>query len=137
MLRRIKRIRKIPVNLPWYWQKSFSICLYIKRTIHINHQPRFKRIREKMQIALENRKKVVIDSPRSLFKRKNKVEEGRASSSRMMREQESTNLRADKMMRGRMEPFAMTIMVRVMPTIVQSVKQIVVIPQMTSPQKDG
>jgi hypothetical protein len=46
-------------------------------------------------------------------------------------------LRADKMMRGRMEPFAMTIMVRVMPTIVQSVKQIVVIPQMTSPQKDG
>jgi hypothetical protein len=27
MLRRIRGIRKIPINLPWYWQKSFRICL--------------------------------------------------------------------------------------------------------------
>jgi hypothetical protein len=37
-----------------------------------------KRTREEMQITLENKKKVTIDFPRSAFKRKNKVEEGRA-----------------------------------------------------------
>jgi hypothetical protein len=31
-----------------------------------------------MQTTLENRKKATIDSPRSVFKRKNKVEEGGA-----------------------------------------------------------
>ncbi len=31
--------------------------------------------REEMQITLENRKKVAINSPRNAFKRKNKVEE--------------------------------------------------------------
>jgi hypothetical protein len=38
---------------------------------------------------LENRKKVITDSPRNAFKKKNKVEEGRTSDSRMKREQES------------------------------------------------
>jgi hypothetical protein len=31
-----------------------------------------------MQTTLENRKKATIDSPRNVFKRKNKVEEGGA-----------------------------------------------------------
>jgi hypothetical protein len=35
---------------------------------------------------LENRKKVTTDSPRSVFKRKNKVEEGGALGSGMKRE---------------------------------------------------
>jgi hypothetical protein len=39
-----------------------------------------------MQIALENRKKVVADFPRSALKKKNKVEEGRALCLEMKRE---------------------------------------------------
>jgi hypothetical protein len=35
--------------------------------------------REEMQTTLENRKKAIVDFQRSVFKRKNKVEEGRAS----------------------------------------------------------
>jgi hypothetical protein len=46
-----------------------------------------------MQIALENREKVATDFPRSALKRKNKVEEGRASGLGVKREHESTNLR--------------------------------------------
>jgi len=45
---------------------------------------------------LENRKKVATYSPRSVFKTKNKVEEGRALRSGVKKEQESTNLRAQK-----------------------------------------
>jgi hypothetical protein len=37
---------------------------------------KIKRIREEMKTTLENRKKVVADSPRSAFKRKKKIEEG-------------------------------------------------------------
>jgi len=44
----------------------------------------------------------------------------------MKREYESIDLRAQKMMRGRVEPF-------VMPTMVHEAKQIIVVPQMTSP----
>jgi hypothetical protein len=44
MLRSIRGIRKIHVNLPWYSQKSFNICLYIKRTIHRNLRPRLKEL---------------------------------------------------------------------------------------------
>jgi hypothetical protein len=36
--------------------------------------------KEEMWTSLENRKKVVTHSPKSAFKRKNKVEEGGASS---------------------------------------------------------
>jgi hypothetical protein len=53
-----------------------------------------------MQTTLENIKKVVADSPRSAFERKNKVEEGRTSGSRVKREQENTDVRAQRMMRG-------------------------------------
>jgi len=45
-----------------------------------------KRIREEMLRALENIKKIVVDSSRNAFKRKNKVEEGRVLGSRMKRE---------------------------------------------------
>jgi hypothetical protein len=39
-----------------------------------------------MKTTLENRKKAVVDSSRSALKRKNIIEEGRASGSRMKRE---------------------------------------------------
>jgi hypothetical protein len=39
-----------------------------------------------MQKTLENKKKATIDSPISAFKRKNKVEEGRASGLGVKRE---------------------------------------------------
>jgi hypothetical protein len=45
-----------------------------------------KRTREEMETTLENRKKATIDSPKSDLKRKNRVEEGGTSSSRMKRE---------------------------------------------------
>jgi hypothetical protein len=44
-----------------------------------------KRTREKVQTTLENKKKVVIDSSKSAFKMKNKVEEGGALGSRVKR----------------------------------------------------
>jgi hypothetical protein len=47
-----------------------------------------------MQTTLENKNKVVADSPRSALKRKNKVEEKGASCLRVKKEQESTNVRA-------------------------------------------
>jgi hypothetical protein len=53
-----------------------------------------KRIKEEMQTTLENKKKVVVDFPKSAFKRKNKVEEGRASSLGVKKEHENTYLRA-------------------------------------------
>jgi len=81
-----------------------------------------------MQITLENKKKVVADFPRSALKRKNKVEERRALSSKVKKEQESTNLRAPKMMRVRVEPSAV-------PIVVHIVKLSAVVPHMTSPQE--
>jgi len=44
------------------------------------HKPstKVKRTREEMLIALANRKKIVVDFPRSALKRKNRVEEGGA-----------------------------------------------------------
>ncbi len=88
-----------------------------------------------MQIALKNKKKATIDSPRNVFKRKNKVEEGGASGLRVKREQDSINLRAQKMMRGRVEPFVVPTMVTIVLIVVQEIKQTLAIPQMTSPQE--
>jgi hypothetical protein len=68
-----------------------------------------------MQIALENRKEVAANFPRSNFKKKNRVEEGGALGSKMKREQEITNLEAHKMMKGRVEPSTVPIVIRVMP----------------------
>jgi len=64
---------------------------------------------EEMQTTLENKTKVVANSPRNVVKRKNIVEEVGASSSRMEREQKSIDVKAHKMMKGRVEPFAMPI----------------------------
>jgi hypothetical protein len=69
-----------------------------------------------MQTSLEN-KKVATNSPRSVLKRKNKVEEGRALGSGMNREH-VTYVRAQKMMRGKVEPFRVPIMVHAMPIAV-------------------
>ncbi len=60
--------------------------------------------------------------------RKNKVEEGGTLSLGMKREHQSTYVRAQKMMRGRMEPSAM-------PIVVQAAKQTTKVPQMTTPQE--
>jgi hypothetical protein len=99
------------------------------------HKPpaKVKRTREEMQTTLEKRKKVAIDFPRSALKKKNRVEEGGTSCSRVRREQESTNLRAQKMIRGIAEPFAMPMVVKTMPIVVHIVKHVTKIPQMTSP----
>jgi hypothetical protein len=90
MLKRIRGIKKIPINLPWYWQNSFNICLCIKWKIHRNHQPRLKRTREVMQTTLKNKKKVVANSTISAFKMKNKVEERGVLGSIVKKEQETT-----------------------------------------------
>jgi hypothetical protein len=71
-----------------------------------------------MQTTLENRKKATTDFPRNVFKRKNKVEEGGVLGSRMKREHENTYLRPQKMMRGKMEPFVVPTVVRVVPIVV-------------------
>ncbi len=88
-----------------------------------------------MQTTLENKKKVATDFSRNAFKRKNKVEEGKASSLGVKKENECTNLKAHKMMRGRVEQFAIPIVVKVVPLMVQVIKQTTVVPQMTSPQE--
>jgi hypothetical protein len=50
--------------------------------------------KEKIQTTLENRKEAITDSPRNVFKTKNKVEKGGASSSRMKREHDNIKGRA-------------------------------------------
>jgi hypothetical protein len=65
-----------------------------------------------METTLENKKKAIANSPRNALKRKNKVEEGGASSSRMKREHESTNLSAQKIMKGIVEPFTVLTVVK-------------------------
>jgi chemotaxis regulatin CheY-phosphate phosphatase CheZ len=81
-----------------------------------------------MQTTLENKKKATTNSPRSVHKRKNKVEEGKALGSRMKKEHENTKPKAQKMMRGKVEP-------SIMPLVVHVTKQIAKVPQMTSPQE--
>ncbi len=53
----------------------------------------------------------------------------------MKREQKKKNLKAQKMMRGRVEPSIVPTMVRVVLIVVQVIKQTIEIPHMTSPQK--
>ncbi len=87
-----------------------------------------------MQITLERRKKVTLDFLRSVLKRKNRVEGG-TSCSRVKKEHDSTNLKAQKMMRGVLEPFVVQIVVRTMQPMVHAIKQIAEVPQMTSPHE--
>jgi hypothetical protein len=63
-------------------------------------------------------KKAATYSRRSVFKKKNKVEEGGSSSSRVKKEHENTNLKAQKVMRGRVEPSIVPTMVRAVPLMV-------------------
>ncbi len=88
-----------------------------------------------MQTSLQNRKKVVANSSRSVFNRKNRVEEGGASCTGMKRDHDSTEAKAQKMMRGRVEPFIMPIVVQAVPTMVHATRQITKVSQMTSPQE--
>jgi hypothetical protein len=99
-----------------------------------------KRTREEMLTTFENIKKALANSSKSALKRKNKVEEGGALVSRMKREHESIYLKAQKIMRGKVEPFAVPIVVRAMPTVVRGVpivvhvvKQTTEVPHMTFP----
>ncbi len=73
---------------------------------------------------MENRKKALIDSPRSVHKKKNRVEEGEALSSRVKKEHENIEPKAQKMMIGRVEP-------SIMPLVVHATKQVAKVPQMT------
>ncbi len=84
--------------------------------------------REEMQRTMENKKKTTTNSPRSAFKRKNNVEEGGASYLGEKKEHESTYTKAQKMMKGIMEPYVMPTLVRVVPTMVQAVRQTSTIP---------
>jgi hypothetical protein len=56
-----------------------------------------------MQTTFENKKKAATNFPRSVLRNKNKVKERGASSLGMKKEQESTNVRAQKMMKGKVE----------------------------------
>jgi hypothetical protein len=67
---------------------------------------------------MENRKKVVANSLKSALKRKNKVEEGGVLGSGMKKEQGSINVKAKKMMKGRVEPSTVLIVLRVVPIVV-------------------
>jgi hypothetical protein len=69
-------------------------------------------------------KKDTTDSPKSVLNKKNKVEEGGALGFKVKREQESIDIRAQKMMRDRGEPSIMLTMVHAMLIVVQVAKQI-------------
>jgi hypothetical protein len=71
-----------------------------------------------MKTTLENIKKAIAKCLINAFKRKNKVEEVGASGSRVKKEHDNTNLRAQKMMKGIMEPSVVPIVVRVVLTLV-------------------
>ncbi len=98
----------------------------IKRGIHINHQPRFFKLRRRCKQHWKTKEKVAADSLISALKKKNKVEEGGASSSKVKREQENIDVRAQKMMRGRVEPFVVPILVQALPIVVHAAKGITI-----------
>ncbi len=60
---------------------------------------------------MENRRKIVVEFPRSAFRKKNKVEEGEALGSEVKKEHESTKTWAQKMMRGKVAPSTMPTLV--------------------------
>jgi hypothetical protein len=72
-----------------------------------------------MQTTLEIRKKAIADSPRNALKRKNKVDQRGTSGLRMKKELKTTSVKAQKMIRGKVEPFAMLTVVQVVPMVVQ------------------
>jgi hypothetical protein len=70
MLRRMKGIRNIFVNLPWYCKKSFNICLCIKKTIHKNNRSRLKKLKKCRQ--LYKTKKKLQSTLQEMFLRRRK-----------------------------------------------------------------
>jgi hypothetical protein len=75
-----------------------------------------------MHTTLKKIKKVIADYPRSVFKRKNRVEEGGALGSIVKKEQKCIDLRAKKMMKGIVEPSAIPTVVRAVPPIVHAIR---------------
>jgi hypothetical protein len=66
--------------------KNLSISICVSKGEPHKPLAKVKTTREEMKTTLENKKKVASNSPRSAFKRKNRVEEGGAPSSRVRRE---------------------------------------------------
>ncbi len=75
-----------------------------------------KRIKGEMQATLETKIKTTAESPRSVFKRKDKIEEGGGSRLEIKKKQESTEARVQKMMKGIMTSSTM-------PTLVSTGRQ--------------
>jgi hypothetical protein len=78
----------------------------------------------------------MVNSPRSVLKRNNRVEERKASSLEVKREQKTTKVRAQKMMRGRVEPYVVPTMVWAMSIVVHATRETTKVPQMTSSQEE-
>jgi hypothetical protein len=74
-----------------------------------------------METTLDYKKKATTNSPRSVLKRNNIVEEGVLGLG-VKREKESIDLRAQKMMKDRMELFAISIVVKLVPPMVKEIK---------------
>ncbi len=66
--------------------KNLSIFICASKGESIKTIDQGFKTKEEMQTTLENRKKVATNSPRNVFKKKNKVEEGGASCLRVKRE---------------------------------------------------
>ncbi len=59
--------------------KDFYISIFSIKTNPQKPQTKVKRTREEMQVTLENKRKVIAKSLRSVLKRNNRVEEGGTS----------------------------------------------------------
>jgi hypothetical protein len=92
--------------------------LCIKKRIHKNHQLRLKELRKRCR---QHWNKVVANSLKNVLKKKNRVKIGRASSLGVKKEHESTDVKAQKMMKGKVELIAV-------PTIVHVAKQTIEVP---------
>jgi hypothetical protein len=73
-------------------------------------------------VTLDNRKNNCSILSNKFLKKKNKVEEGGALGSGVKKKYESTYLRAKKMMRGKVEPYVVSTMIRIMPIVVLVVR---------------
>ncbi len=123
-----KGIKKITYQYALVLAKIFQYLFVHQREIPQKLPTKVKRTREERQKTLENRKKAATNSPRRVLMKKNIIEEGGALGLKMKKEQENTYMRAQKMMRGRVKPF-------VMPIVVQVARHTTEIPQMTTPQE--
>ncbi len=95
MLRRLRGIKKIHVDA-LVLAKIFQYMFVHQKDNPHNPPTKVKRTRKEVQTTLKNKKKTIVDFPRSVFKRKNKVEERGTSSSIVKKEHESTYSRHKK-----------------------------------------